>query len=278
MYDREYFLTTSLSYQLQAAHRELADFRSGEIYRKMRADYGEIIREQNFTIKKLRKERDDFSFSRKEITRQWMDVLEEAQGLILKLTAQVNHNYEIPPCPHHPRKPMEPDQVVEIAVEEKCKDGSRYIPTGNIISRQVIGISVVPAVTEYRTAEFYDKKKGRHVHSAFPCGAADDVNYDESMKVVLFLLNSRCNVSLEKTAQFVCDVTAGALSPSVGMINGLCREYAVTAWRPCILQGKTKGMPGSGIRLWKISAGFWSMTMRHAFTVMVPIIRSAWYT
>lgn len=307
MHDKEYFLTTSLSYQLQAARRELADFRSGEIYRKMRADYEGIIRELNLTVKKLQKERDDFSFSRKEITRQWMDVLgdvqkeyekeveklkktvaalldmivslknrnaeldekrrkalsdyyetavklEEAQGLILKLTAQANHNYEnssLPSSkcvgrkkitnnrektgkkpgaqaghPHHPRKPMEPDQVVEIAVEEKFKDGSRYLPTGNIISRQVIGICVMPVVTEYRTAEFYDKKKGRHVHSAFPCGATDDVNYDESMKAVLFLLNSRCNVSLVKTAQFVHDVTDGALSPSVGMINGLCREFS----------------------------------------------------
>ena len=307
MNDKEYFLTTSLSYQLQAARRELADFRSGEIYRKLRADYEGIIRERNLTVKKLQKERDDFSFSRKEITRQWMDVLgdirkeqekevkklkktitelldmivslknrnkeldekrkkalcdyyetavkpEEAQGLILKLTAQVNHNYEnssLPSSkcmnrkkitnnrektgkkpgaqaghPHHPRKPAEPDRVVEIAAEEKFKDHSRYIPTGNTISRQVIGISIVPFVTEYRTAEFYDKKKGRNVHTAFPCRAKDDVNYNESMKAVLFLLNSRCNVSLEKTAQFVHEVTDGALSPSVGMINGLCREFA----------------------------------------------------
>ena len=63
MHDREYFLTTSLSYQLQAARRELADFRSGEAYRKLRADYEDIIRERNLTVKKLRKERDDFSFS-----------------------------------------------------------------------------------------------------------------------------------------------------------------------------------------------------------------------
>ena len=307
MNDQQYFLTTSLSYQLKAAHRELADFRSGEVYRKLRADYEGIIRELNLTIKKLRRERDEFSFSRKEITRQWTDVLEdvqkeheketeklqktiaelldvivslksrneeldekrkkalsdyyetavkleEAQGLILKLTAQVNHNYEnssMPSSkcidrkkitnnrektgkkpgaqtghPHHPRRSMEPDQVVEIAAEEKFKNSSRYVPTGNIISRQAVGISIVPVVTEYRTAEFYDKKKGRNVHSAFPCGVADDVNYDESMKAVLFLLNSRCNVSLEKTAQFVRDVTNGALSPSVGMISGLCREFS----------------------------------------------------
>ena len=132
---------------IEKQNRALADFRSGEAYRKLRADYEEIIRERNLTVKKLRKERDDFSFSRREITRQWMDVLEdvqkeheketenlkktiaalldmiaslknrngeldekrkkalsdyyetavkleEAQGLILKLTAQVNRNYE----------------------------------------------------------------------------------------------------------------------------------------------------------------------------------------
>lgn len=147
MNDREYFQTTSLSYQLQAARRELAGFRSGEAYQKLRADYEGIIREKNLTIKKLQKERDEISFSRRKITEQWMDVLEdvqkeheketeklkkaiaelldmvvslkkrnceldekrkkalsdyyeaavkleEAQGLIVKLTAQVNHDYE----------------------------------------------------------------------------------------------------------------------------------------------------------------------------------------
>ena len=100
----------------------------------------------------------------------------------------------------------------------KFKDRSRYVPAQTTVSRQVIGIRVIPVVTEYRAVEFYDKKKGRKVHSAFPNGVADDVNYDESMKAVLFLLNSRCSVSLEKTAQFVSNVTEGALSPSVGMI------------------------------------------------------------
>lgn len=31
---------------------------------------------------------------------------------------------------------------------------------------------------------------------------------------------------MEKTTQFVRDVTDGALSPSVGMINRLCREFS----------------------------------------------------
>lgn len=143
----QYFLETSLSYRLKAAERELDSFRSGDAHVKPRADYERLPCEQRLTIKKPQKERDDFSFSRKEITRQWTEVLddvqkehekevkrlkkviaelldfvaslknrnteldekwkkaladyyttavklEEAQGLIQKLTEQVNHNYE----------------------------------------------------------------------------------------------------------------------------------------------------------------------------------------
>lgn len=90
----------------------------------------------------------------------------------------------------------------------------------------MIGIAVAPVVTEYHTLEFYDKKKGRNVHSAFPAGVTDDVNYGGSLKAMLFLLNNRCNVSLEKTTRFVSDITDGALSPSVGMVSGLCLEFS----------------------------------------------------
>ena len=198
MNDQQYFLTTSLSYQLKAARRELADFRSGEICRKPRADYEGVIRELNLTIKKLRRERDAFSLSRKEIKKQWTDVLEDVQkeheketgklkkaiaellditaslknrnkeldekrkkalsdhyatavkleealGLILKLTAQVDHDHEnssMPSSkcigrkkitnnrektgkkpgaraghPHHPRRPMEPDRALVMHVD-----------------------------------------------------------------------------------------------------------------------------------------------------------------
>ena len=307
MSTRQDLQINSLSCRLKAAERELESFRSGEAYKQLRAEYEKIIRERDVTIKKLQKERDDFSFSRKEITRKWLDVLddvnkehekenrklkkaiaelldivasltnrnteldgkrkqalsdyyeaaselEEARGQIKKLTAQVNHNYENSSLPsskcirrkkitnnrektgkkpgaqtghaHHPRKPAAPDHIVEVPTEKRLEEDPRYVPTGNIVSKQVIGISVVPVVTEYTAVEFYDKKKGRTVHSPFPKGVVDDVNYDESMKAFLFLLNSRCNVSLEKTAQFVSNVTGGALSPSVGMINGLCREFS----------------------------------------------------
>lgn len=85
---------------------------------------------------------------------------------------------------------------MEVDTEERFRDASRYVPTG-AAARQVIGIAVVPAVTQYQAEEFYGKKKNRKVHSAFPAGVTDDVSYDESLKAVLFLLSSRRNVSLE---------------------------------------------------------------------------------
>lgn len=147
MSGRQELLINSLSCQLKAARRELAALRSGETCARMRREYEAVIREKDRAIEKLRKERDGFSFSRKQITRQWQEVLEdvqaehekearrlkklaaelldliaslknrnreldekrkealhnyyetarmleEAQGMILKLQAQVNHNYE----------------------------------------------------------------------------------------------------------------------------------------------------------------------------------------
>ena len=79
MNDQQYLLTTSLSYQLRAARQELSAFRSGEAYQKLRADYETIIRSQNHIIKKLQRERDDLSFSRREITGKWMEVLLDVQ-------------------------------------------------------------------------------------------------------------------------------------------------------------------------------------------------------
>lgn len=307
MNNQEYFLNTSLSYQLQAARRELADFRSGEICQKLRRDYEGIIRSQKREIEKLRRERDELSFTRKGITRQWTEVLddmareyekevkklkktiaelmdiiasltnrnteldgqkkellhkyyetasqlEEAQGLIVKLQAQVNHNYENSSLPsskcidrkkitnnrektgrkpgaqpgheHHPRRKLTPSRTVEIPPDKKYLDGSRYFPTGKSITKQVVGVSVRAVVTQYSTQEFYDKKTGHMVHSPFPAGVVDDVNYDESLKAFAFLLNNRCNVSLEKTTELISEMTGGELRPSVGMINGLCHEFS----------------------------------------------------
>ena len=67
MNNHQYFRITSLSYRLRAALRELASFRSGEAYTKLRTDYENIIRGLNATIDKVRQERDSLSIANKKL-------------------------------------------------------------------------------------------------------------------------------------------------------------------------------------------------------------------
>lgn len=226
-------------------------------WKKERKKLKKLIRELLNRIVSLKKQCAESEERRKETLHLYYEVasqLEEAQGMIKKLQAQVNQNYEnssLPSSkcinrkkitnnrekterkpgaqmghPHHGRKKLPADRIVEIEAEEKFLTDPRYVPTGNTVSRQVVGVVVLPVVTQYNTAEYYDKKKGRLVHSKFPQGVENDVNYGESLKAFAFLLNNYCNVSLEKTSQFLSDLTEGKLSLSVGMISGLCREFS----------------------------------------------------
>ena len=52
------------------------------------------------------------------------------------------------------------------------------------------------------------------------------MNYDGSIKALLFLLNIDCAVSIDKSRRFLSDLTGGKLKISKGMINKLCREFS----------------------------------------------------
>ena len=62
--------------------------------------------------------------------------------------------------------------------------------------------------------------------TGFLAGVVDDVNYDGSIKSLLFLLNTDCAVSIDKSQRFLSDLTGGKLKISRGMINKLCREFS----------------------------------------------------
>ena len=81
-------------------------------------------------------------------------------------------------------------------------------------------------VTEYQADVYRNSKTGEKVHAAFPAGVVDDVNYDGSIKSLLFLLNTDCAVSIDKSQRFLSDLTGGKLKISRGMINKLCREFS----------------------------------------------------
>jgi len=87
-------------------------------------------------------------------------------------------------------------------------------------------IELIMNVTEYQADVYYDSTTGERIHAAFPSGVVDDVNHDGSIKALLFLLNTDCAVSIDKSRRFLSDLTGGKLNISKGMINKLCREFS----------------------------------------------------
>jgi hypothetical protein len=126
----------------------------------------------------------------------------------------------------HGRKKQKPTEVIEIPPPREYADNPDYEPTGRTIKRQRVSVKVLPYTEEYVTLEFRNKKTGKLVYADFPAGVENDVNYDGSVKAFAFLLNNHCNVSMDKTCEFLSEVTDGALQISKGMVCGLSREFS----------------------------------------------------
>ncbi|MCC8127696.1 MAG: transposase [Clostridiales bacterium] len=180
--------------------------------------------------------------------------VEELQGTIQKLTAEINRDYtnsgmssSMKPNhikiqngrektgkkpgaqeghPHHGRKRLEPDRKVQIPVPEEFLDSSKYRPTGKNVCKQVIGFRLTPVVIDYETPEFICLATGKHVHAEFPEGVRDDVNYDGSVKGMAYYLNNKCNVSIGNTHSFIKEASGGKLDLSSGMICQLAKEFS----------------------------------------------------
>ena len=74
---------------------------------------------------------------------------------------------------------------------------------------------------------YYSSQMGERVHAPFPAGVIDDVNYDGSIRAFLFLLNNDCCTSIDKSRQFLSDLTGGKLNISKGMVSRLSRDFAL---------------------------------------------------
>jgi hypothetical protein len=126
----------------------------------------------------------------------------------------------------HGRKKHEPTNRIEIEPPKEYIDNPDYRPTGRIIKKQVVRLSVTLIIDEYSTPEFRHAKSRQRVHAEFPEGVDNEVNYDGSVKAFAFLLNNYCNVSIDKVRDFMKDMTDGRLEISHGMICGLSREFS----------------------------------------------------
>lgn len=180
--------------------------------------------------------------------------IEDLKGKILRLKAQINRDYENSSIPSsqkpnhkkitnnrektgrkpggqeghegHPRKKHTPTAYIHIPAPDKYVNSNNYKPTGKIVRKQVLNLSIAVNVVEYYTPEFRNVCTGQRVHADFPEDVVNDVNYGGSVKSAAFLLNNRYGVSIDKVQEFLSDITNGELQISKGMINGLCKEFS----------------------------------------------------
>jgi len=232
-----------------------------EVTEDLEAEHAKAIRQKNRIIDTLQKalwssqnridELKDKLLAQKKELYQVQTELEDEKGKVLKLKAQINRDYENSGIPSslkpnrkkitnnrektgrkpggqlghkgHPRRKYTATRQVEIPpVQEHLHPD--YKETGRIITKQLVNIRVILDVTEYSTPEFRFYN-GQRVHAPFPEGMVNEVTYGGSVKAFAFLLNNRCNVSIVKTSDFLCELTGGELSLSTGMINSLSKEF-----------------------------------------------------
>ncbi len=255
-----------LKLELGNAHKETVTVRNNwlQVMDDIQNEYAKAIQDKeciNETLQKrtLKAERrvDELKDENLELKRECYAVkteLEEERDKNQKLVAQINRNYENSSIPSsqkpnrkqitnnreksgkspggqpghkgHGRKKQIPEKTIEITTPDEYINNPDYEPTGRTIRRQRVGLRVMPYTEEYTAVEFKNKKTGKFVYAEFPAGFENDVNYDGSIKAFAFLLNNYCNVSIDKTREFLSDLTGGALQISKGMIWGLSKEFS----------------------------------------------------
>lgn len=181
--------------------------------------------------------------------------LEEEKGKNLKLRAQLNRDYENssltsaqtirhkkicnsrektgrkpggqPGHEGHCRKKQVPTgKPVLLPPPQEALENPDFKKTSKTIVKQMVNIRLVLEVAEYHADVYYNSKTGERIHAQFPAGVTDEVNYGGSIKAFLFLLNSDCCTSIEKSRRFLSDLTDSKLNISKGMVSKLCREFA----------------------------------------------------
>ena len=208
-------------------------------FEKMQKKTKQELQEMEKRALKAEKQRDDALDKVKELQHQFYETavrLEEEQGKNLKLRAQINRDYENSSIPssktlrkkkitnsrektgrkpggqpghkEHCRKKQEPTRpAVLLPPPEIVLEDNSFKKTPKTIIKQRVGIRMLLDVTEYHADVYYSSQTGERVHAPFPAGVIDDVNYDGSIRAFLFLINNDCCTSIDKSRQFLSDLT-----------------------------------------------------------------------
>lgn len=181
--------------------------------------------------------------------------LETEKGKCLKLSAQINRDYENSSLPssksiknrkiansrektgrkpggqpghigHCRKKQVPTTEPILLPPPQEVLDDPDFKKTTKTIVKQHISMRLQLDIKQYHADVYYNAKTGERVHAAFPSGVVNDVNYDGTIKAFLFLLNNDCCTSIDKSRKFLSELTGGKLNISKGMINKLSKEFA----------------------------------------------------
>lgn len=130
--------------------------------------------------------------------------------------------------PHSVSQLSPTKEPVHISASAEFLNNPSIYPTGKTITKQIIDISINVNVRDYITDEYRDRITGTRLHTPFPAGIVNDVNYGPSVKALAFLLNNYYNVPIAKTKQCISDITKGVINLSSGTICNLCSEFSTS--------------------------------------------------
>lgn len=217
----------------------------------------EAVKAVDEMSQKLRKKEEKQRKLMQEVTETRAKVLDEKEKN-QKLQAQVSQNFENSSVPSsqdrfrgkvpnnrvssgrnkggqeghegHKRKPLpvtEPPIFIDAPDEIKNNpDYYRQSGPNSEVHKQVAGISFEVTVRDYYAYVYRNRVTGAKYHAPFPEGVQLDVNYDETIKGLVFILRNHLNVSIDKTSEFLREMTDGKLNISHGKICGINEEFA----------------------------------------------------
>lgn len=236
-----------------------------EVLEDMEKEHAKALAKKDRKIAELEKrileserQRDEALDKKRDILKEYYkqgEELEKQRGLVQKLTAQVNKDFENSSVPssqqgagrkkvHNSRtkserkrggqpghkghriKQREATNTTHLPDPEKYVNDPDYYATDEVIRRQKIILTVSATVQEYTATVFRNRKTGSRVHAAFPEGFETDISYDSSVKGLVFVLANKGNMSAGKIRSVLKEITDGAIDISEATINGLCKEFS----------------------------------------------------
>ena len=121
---------------------------------------------------------------------------------------------------------LDAHKTVEVPRPEIYSDEDIFVETGRIITKQVVDILIGFEVTDIHFKEYLNKNTGDTVHAPIPEFLQNEVSYGVNTDALAVLLNSKANVSMDKTREIIYELSGQNINLSTGYISGLNKKVA----------------------------------------------------